>query len=98
MKKLVKPLCIVLCVLLCASILFSAGSAAYGHSHDCIGEDCRYCQAVLLHKELIRIVLLGCFGASVLLVCVYLVMNLKSHGYGKKQNISLVADKVKLTA
>ena len=98
MKKFVKLLCIALCVLLCASVLFSVGSAIYGHNHDCIGEDCQYCQVISLQQELMRLVLLGCFSASFALVFVQLIMNVNSRGDDKKHNINLVANKVKLTA
>ena len=98
MKKFVKLLCIALCVLLCASVLFSVGSAIYGHNHDCIGEDCQYCQVISLQQELMRLVLLGCFSASFALVFVQLIMNVNSRGNDKKHNINLVANKVKLTA
>ena len=98
MKKFVKLLCIALCVLLCASVLFSVGSAIYGHNHDCIGEDCQYCQVISLQQELMRLVILGCFSASFALVFVQLIMNVNSRGDDKKHNINLVANKVKLTA
>lgn len=98
MKKFVKLLCIALCVLLCASVLFSVGSAIYGHNHDCIGEDCQYCQVISLQQELMRLVLLGCFSASFALVFVQLIMNVNSRGEDKEHNINLVANKVKLTA
>ena len=98
MKKFVKLLCIALCVLLCASVLFSVGSAIYGHNHDCIGEDCQYCQVISLQQALMRLVLLGCFSASFALVFVQLIMNVNSRGDDKKHNINLVANKVKLTA
>lgn len=98
MKKFVKLLCIALCVLLCASVLFSVGSAIYGHNHDCIGEDCQYCQVISLQQELMRLVLLGCFSASFALVFVQLIMNVNSRGDDKKHNINLVVNKVKLTA
>lgn len=98
MKKFVKLLCIVLCVLLCASILFSVGSAVYGHNHDCIGEDCQYCQVASLQQELMRLVLLGCFSASFAIVFVQLIVNVNTCRDDKKQNINLVANKVKLTA
>ena len=97
MKKFIKLLCVAICVLLCASVLFSVGSAIYGHDHDCVGEDCQYCQAVSLQQELMRLVLLGCFSASFALVFVQLIANLNSRGDDKKQNINLVANKVKLT-
>ena len=98
MKKFAKLLCIALCVLLCASVLFSIGSAIYGHDHDCIGEDCQYCQVFSLQQELMRLVLLGCFSASFALVFVQLIANLNSRGVDKKQSINLVTNKVKLTA
>lgn len=98
MKKFAKLLCVVICVLLCASVLFSVGSAIYGHDHDCIGEDCQYCQAFSLQQELMRLVLLGCFSASFALIFVQLIMNVNSRGGDKKQSINLVANKVKLTA
>ena len=98
MKKFAKLLCVVICVLLCASVLFSVGSAIYGHDHDCIGEDCQYCQAFSLQQELMRLVLLGCFIASFALIFVQLIMNVNSRGDDKKQSINLVANKVKLTA
>ena len=98
MKKFTKLVCVAICVLLCASVLFSVGSAIYGHDHDCIGEDCQYCQAFSLQQELMRLVLLGCFSASFALVFVQLVANLNSCSDEKKQSINLVANKVKLTA
>ena len=98
MKKFTKLLCVAICVLLCASVLFSVGSAIYGHNHDCIGEDCQYCQVISLQQELMRIVLLGCFSSSFALVFVQLIMNVNSRGDDKKQSINLVANKVKLTA
>lgn len=98
MKKLAKFLCVALCVLLCTAVLFSVGSVAYGHSHDCIGEDCQYCQVFSLQQELMRIVLLGCLSSSFALAFVQIIMNVNSHGDDKKQNINLVANKVKLTA
>ena len=98
MKKFAKLLCVAICVLLCASVLFSVGSAIYGHDHDCIGEDCQYCQAFSLQQELMRIVLLGCFSASFALIFVQLIMNVNARGDDKKQSINLVANKVKLTA
>ena len=98
MKKFAKLLCVAICVLLCASVLFSVGSAIYGHDHDCVGEDCQYCQVFSLQQELMRLVLLGCFSASFALVFVQLIMNVNSRGDDKKQSINLVANKVKLTA
>ena len=98
MKKFTKVLFVAICVLLCASVLFSVCSAIYGHNHDCIGEDCQYCQAVSLQQELIRSVLLGCFSASFALIFVQLIVNVNSRGDDEKQNINLVANKVKLTA
>ena len=98
MKKFAKLLCVAICVLLCASVLFSVGSAIYGHDHDCIGEDCQYCQAFSLQQELMRLVLLGCFSASFALIFVQLIMNVNSRGDDKKQSINLVTNKVKLTA
>lgn len=98
MKKFTKLLCVALCVLLCASVLFSAGSALYDHEHDCLGEDCQYCQAVSLQQELMRLVLLGCFSASFALIFVQLLVNVNSRGDKQKQNTNLVANKVKLTA
>ena len=98
MKKFAKLLCVAICVLLCASVLFSVGSAVYGHDHDCIGEDCQYCQAFSLQQELMRLILLGCFSASFALIFVQLIMNVNSCGDDKKQSINLVANKVKLTA
>ena len=98
MKKFTKVLFVAICVLLCASVLFSVGSAIYGHNHDCIGEDCQYCQVISLQQELMRLVLLGCFSASFALIFVQLLINVNSHGDDKKHNINLVANKVKLTA
>ena len=98
MKKFVKLICIALCLLLCTSLLFSAGSAVYGHSHDCIGEDCQYCQAFSLQQELMRLVLLGCLSASFALIFVQLLMNINSRGSDEKHSVNLVANKVKLTA
>ena len=98
MKKITKLLCVALCVLLCASVLFSVGSAIYGHDHECVGEDCQYCQAFSLQQELMRLILLGCFSASFALIFVQLIMNVNSRGDDKKQSINLVANKVKLTA
>lgn len=98
MKKFTKVLFVAICVLLCASVLFSVGSAIYGHNHDCIGEDCQYCQVISLQQEFMRLVLLGCFSASFALVFVQLIMNVNSRGDDKKHNINLVVNKVKLTA
>lgn len=98
MKKFVKLLCVAICILLCASVLFSVGSAVYGHDHDCIGEDCQYCQTVSLQQELMRLVLLGCFSASFALVFVQLIANSNSYCDAEKQSINLVAYKIKLTA
>ncbi|MBQ9914158.1 MAG: hypothetical protein IJO73_08010 [Clostridia bacterium] len=95
MKRFAKLLCIALCVLLCACVLFFAGPAIH---HDCIGEDCRYCQAFSLQQELMRLVLIGCLSASFALILVQTVINVNLCSYGKKHNISLVTDKVKLTA
>ena len=98
MKKFTKVLFVAICILLCASVLFSVGSAIYGHNHDCIGEDCQYCQVISLQQELMRLVLLGCFSASFALIFVQLLINVNSRGDDEKQNINLVANKVKLTA
>jgi hypothetical protein len=98
MKKFTKVLCVAICVLLCASVLFSVGSAIYNHNHDCIGEDCLYCQVVSLQQELMRLVLLSYFSASFALIFVQLIMNINSRGDDEKQSINLVANKVKLTA
>ena len=98
MKKFTKVLFVAICVLLCASVLFSASSAIYGHNHDCIGEDCLYCQVVSLQQELMRLVLLSYFSASFALIFVQLIMNINSRGDDEKQSINLVANKVKLTA
>lgn len=98
MKKLTKLLCIALCVLLCASVLFSAGSAVYGHNHDCIGEDCQYCQAVSLQQKLMRLALMGCFSASFALVFVQMLTAVSSLGGQVIKGRSLVTNKVKLTA
>ena len=98
MKKFTRLVCVALCVLLCAGALFSVGFAVYGHGHDCIGEDCQYCQAVSLQQELMRLVLSGCFSASFALVFVQLFVNVNSCGDDEKQKVNLVACKVKLTA
>ena len=98
MKKFTKVLFVAICVLLCASVLFSVGSAIYNHNHDCIGEDCLYCQVVSLQQELMRLVLLSYFSASFALIFVQLIMNINSCGDDKKQSINLVVNKVKLTA
>ena len=100
MKKFTKVLFVAICFLLCASVLFSVGSAIYGHNHnhDCIGEDCLYCQVVSLQQELMRLVLLSYFSASFALIFVQLIMNINSRGDDEKQSINLVANKVKLTA
>lgn len=98
MKKIAKLLCVILCVLLCVSVLFSVGSAIYGHSHDCIGEGCQYCRVVSLQQELMRLVLLGCLSASFALIFVQLLVNVNSLTDKQMQSISLVANKVKLTA
>ena len=98
MKKFTKVLFVAICVLLCASVLFSVSSAIYSHNHDCIGEDCLYCQLVSLQQELMRLVLLSYFSASYALIFVQLIMNINSRGDDKKQNINLVVNKVKLTA
>jgi hypothetical protein len=98
MKKFTKVLFVAICVLLCASVLFSVGSAIYDHNHDCVGEDCQYCQVFSLQQELMRLVLLGCFSASFALIFVQLLINVNSRGDDEKQNINLVANKVKLTA
>ena len=98
MKKFTKVLFVAICVLLCASVLFSVGSAIYGHNHDCIGEDCLYCQVVSLQQELMRLVLLSYFSASFALIFVQFIMNINSRGDDEKQSINLVANKVKLTA
>ena len=98
MKKFTKVLFVAICVLLCASVLFSVGSAIYDHNHDCIGEDCQYCQVVSLQQELMRLVLLSYFSASFALIFVQLIMNINSRGDDEKQSINLVANKVKLTA
>ena len=98
MKKFTKVLFVAICVLLCASVLFSVSSVIYGHNHDCIGEDCLYCQVVSLQQELMRLVLLSYFSASYALIFVQLIMNINSRGDDKKQNINLVVNKVKLTA
>ena len=74
------------------------GSAIYDHNHDCIGEDCQYCQVVSLQQELMRLVLLSYFSASFALIFVQLIMNINSRGDDEKQSINLVANKVKLTA
>ena len=98
MKKFVKLLCVAICVLLCASVLFSVGSAIYGHDHECVGEDCQYCQAVSLQQELMRLVLLGCFSASFAIVFVQMIITVCSLGGKADKERSLVACKVKLTA
>ncbi len=98
MKKFAKLLCAVLCVLFFASVLLSAGLAAHGHEHNCIGEECQCCQAVSLQQELMRLVLLGCFSASFALIFVQLLVNVNSHGDRQSQTVNLVSDKVKLTA
>ena len=98
MKKLVKPICVILCFLLCTSVLLSAGFVVHGHSHDCIGEDCQYCQAVSLQQELMRLVLLGCFSASFAIVFVQMIITVSSLGGKADKERSLVACKVKLTA
>lgn len=98
MEKFTKVLFVAICVLLCASVLFSVGSAIYGHNHDCIGDDCQYCQVISLQQELMRLVLLGCFSASFALIFVQMLINVNSRGDDEKQNINLVANKVKLTA
>ena len=98
MKKFTKVLFVAICVLVCASVLFSVGSAIYNHNHDCIGEDCLYCQVVSLQQELMRLVLLSYFSASFALIFVQLLMNINSRGDDEKQSINLVANKVKLTA
>lgn len=97
MKKLAKLLCLILCVLLFTSILFSVASAFYGHSHDCIGEDCQYCQAVSLHQEFMKLVFSVCFSASFALIFVQMLMTVSSCVSRQKQSVSLVASKVKLT-
>ena len=98
MKKFTKVLFVAICVLLCASVLFSVSSAVYGHDHDCIGEDCQYCQAFSLRQEFMKLILSGCFSASFALVFVQLIANLNSRGDDRKQKINLVANKVKLSA
>ncbi len=98
MKKFAKLLCAVLCVLFFASVLLSAGLAVHGHEHNCIGDECQCCQAVSLQQELMRLVLLGCFSASFALIFVQLLVNMNALDNKQTQNISLVADKVKLTA
>ena len=98
MKKFTRVLFVAICVLLCASVLFSVGSAIYNHNHDCIGEDCLYCQVVSLQQELMRLVLLSYFSTSFALIFVQQIVNINSRGDDEKQNINLVANKVKLTA
>ena len=98
MKKFVKLLCVAICVLLCASVLFSVGSAIYGHDHECVGEDCQYCQAFSLQQELMRLVLWGCFSASFAIVFVQMIITVSSLGGKADKERSLVACKVKLTA
>ena len=98
MKRFIKLLCVAVCVFLCASILFSAGSVAFGHSHNCIGDGCQYCQAFSLQQELMRLVLTGCFSASFALIFVQLIVSFNSYTDDKKQSINLVDNKVKLTA
>ncbi len=96
MKKFTKFLCVALCVLLCATVLFSAESVVHGH--DCIDDDCRYCQTVSLWKELMRLILPVFFSASFALLFVQMLLNVKSRGKHRTRNINLVENKVKLTA
>ena len=98
MKKFTKVLFVAICVLLCASVLFSVSSAIYGHNHDCIGEDCLYCQVVSLQQELMRLVLFGCLSTVFAFIFIQLIVNCNLRGDGKKQNVNLVANRVKLTA
>ncbi|MBR3815165.1 MAG: hypothetical protein IKJ27_00390 [Clostridia bacterium] len=98
MKKHTKVLCVAICAVLCASVFFSVWPAAYDHSHDCLGENCQYCQAVSLQQELMRLVLFGCFSTVFAFIFIQLIVNCNLRGDGKKQNVNLVANRVKLTA
>ena len=97
MKKAVNCICVFLCLLLCASVLFSNGMAVHGHCHVCMGEDCQYCQAASLLRDLMRGVLLCCFGAAVALVFMQIFTNANPFRGKTDRERTPVACKVKLT-
>ncbi len=98
MKRFIKLLFVTICLLLCTSVLVSADSVVFGHNHDCAGEDCKYCEAVSSYQEHLKLILFRCFCVSVSFIFLQTTVNLISCYDDKKQNISLVKNKVKLTA
>lgn len=52
MKKLIKPICVVLCFILCLGLVLSPLSFAEEHNHECTGEDCYICQILSVLKLL----------------------------------------------
>lgn len=98
MKKLVKFICVLLCLLLCTSVLLSAGYTVHGHSHECLGNDCQICRIVFLQKELLRLTLTSFFVGAFAVIFIQLLYFVNSLGGKSKRQMSLVANKVKLTA
>ncbi len=88
---------VVLCILLCAGILFTVCSAFYGHLHNCIGEECQFCQVNSYTQKLMRIFLLVFICLLLETVASDLFSSINLIFFNEKQSVNLVVNKVKLS-
>ena len=95
MKKQLK---LIVCLMLCTSILLSACLIEHNTEHNCIGENCQICRDIALQRELLKSIFL-CLLCDSIFICVShntVIMSLFADK--EKRKLSLVANKVKLTA
>lgn len=98
MKKQLKFLSAILCLVMCTVIVFSSCIVLHRAEHNCIGEDCRVCQAIAVQKKLME-------SVSFCLICVFLLSHYRTSYTFLKSSISQfgsdrtpITEKVKITA
>lgn len=98
MKKYIKIFSLALCVLFCLSILLSAGYVVHSSNHVCMGKDCHICGTSTSLKKLLSSVSMY-LSNGMLVLCLILMTVAANTSFGKaKRSVSLIEDKVKLTA
>ncbi len=95
MKKQLK---LIVCLVLCTIILLSACLIEHNTEHNCIGENCQICRDIALQRELLKSIFLCLLCDSIFICISHNTVIMPLFADKEKRKISLVANKVKLTA
>jgi len=95
MKKCIK---LIFCVALSLCIVLSPCLVELGAKHNCVGDDCQICHDIALQRELLKSSFIACLYYGVMLTVSQVGIFISLFVGTAKIKLSLVANKVKLTA